>query len=71
MKRNKKYKIRRGSIIDRIFNPELLMNKFWAIILILCGAATLPFSDGDCTGFMFTLMLGLPVFFCKDNCIDL
>lgn len=66
----KKYCIRKGSLIDRIVNPQLLRNKLFAVVLGLLGWCSIPVSDGDGTAFVMLLMLAIPLFFASENYID-
>lgn len=47
-----------------MFKPELLRNKFHAVLLILC---TLPvlFLEGDATATIFFSFIAIPLFFSK------
>lgn len=51
-----------------MFKRELLQNKLYAILLILC---TLPiiFLDGDATATVFIAMIAVPMFLAKGNWI--
>ena len=51
-----------------MFKRELLQNKIYAILLIVC---TLPiiFLDGDATATVFMGMIAVPMFFAKENWI--
>ena len=64
----KKYRIRKGSLLDRLFRKDLRKNKLYSIILMLIGYLTIHI-DGDCTVFILMLMLGLPIFFSNENVI--
>lgn len=57
-------------IVKFLFNKKLLKNKLYSIGLMLVGYFTIGLLEGDCTAFIFTLMLGLPVFFAKRNVIN-
>lgn len=57
-------------IMKGLFNKKLLKNKIYSIGLMLIGYITLLLSGGNATGFMFTLLIGLPLFFAKENYID-
>lgn len=46
-------------------NRELIMNKIFAVIFILFGAFTIPLCDWDGTFFLFTVILGVYLFFSK------
>lgn len=56
-------------IVKWLFNKDLLKNKVYSIGIMLIGLITIPMSEGDCTAFIFTLLIGLPVFFAKRNII--
>lgn len=47
---------------------ELVRNKLYSLILILIGVMSI-LIDQDVTFFIFSLMLGLPLFFAKENWI--
>lgn len=48
---------------------ELIKNKIYAVILMCGGALAIPWCDGDATFFLFSLMMGIPLFFAKENWI--
>ena len=47
---------------------ELLKNKLYALVLILIGLVPI-LIERDGTFFIFALMIGLPLFFAKENWI--
>lgn len=47
---------------------ELLKNKILAIVFIFLGFLSI-FIEHDATFFVFSLFLGIPIFFSKENCI--
>lgn len=51
-----------------MWKRELLKNKLYAVLLILC---TLPvvFLDGDATATVFMALIAVPMFFAKENWI--
>ena len=51
-----------------MWRRELLKNKLYSLILIGIGALSV-LIEYDGTFFIFTLMLGLPLFFAKENWI--
>ena len=51
-----------------MWKKELLKNKLYALLLIIIGAVSIPI-EYDGTFFILTLMLGLPLFFAKENWI--
>jgi len=51
-----------------MWKKELLKNKLYALLLIIIGALSIPI-EYDGTFFILTLMLGLPLFFAKENWI--
>lgn len=68
-------KIKEG-IITRLHNKfivltkhKLFKNKLYSIGLMLIGLLSIKLSEGDITVFVFTLLIGLPVFFSKENVI--
>ena len=48
---------------------ETIMNKIVSLILIMIGVLS-TFIDNDATFLVFTLIIGIPLFFEKDNCIS-
>ena len=65
--------MKRESLLERIvkwiFNKKLLKNKVYSLAMMLIGYFTIGIAEGDCTIFLFTLLLGLPLFFSKENYI--
>ena len=57
-------------ILKRIFNVKLLKNKLYSSLLMLVGYLSMLLLEGDGTVFIFTLMIGIPVFFAKENVIN-
>ncbi len=57
-------------IVKWLFNKKLLKNKVYSIGIMLIGSITIPISEGDCTGFIFTLLIGLPLFFSNKKVIN-
>ena len=51
-----------------MWREELILNKIFAIIMILIGALLVP-VEWDATFFLFTLMLGVLLFVSRENCI--
>lgn len=51
-----------------MFKRELLRNKLYSLILITVGARSI-LIEYDATFFVFTLMLGIPLFLAKENWI--
>lgn len=51
-----------------MWRKELLKNKIYSLLLILIGVVPI-LIDRDGTFFIFTLMLGLPLFFARENWI--
>ena len=47
---------------------KLLKNKLYALVLILIGLVSI-LIERDGTFFIFALMIGLPLFFAKENWI--
>lgn len=68
-KRNKGLmrKITKG--IVKITKHKLFKNKLYSSILMLMGFFSIKLLEGDITVFIFMLMIGLPVFFAKENVI--
>lgn len=52
-----------------MWKKELIKNKIYAVILMCIGALVIPWCDGDATFFLFSLMMGIPLFFAKENWI--
>ncbi|HHW90769.1 MAG TPA: hypothetical protein GX745_07715 [Clostridiales bacterium] len=51
-----------------MWKKELLKNKLYALVLILIGLVSI-LIERDGTFFIFALMIGIPLFFAKDNWI--
>lgn len=51
-----------------MWKRELLKNKLYAIAIIFLGALSVPI-EWDATFFLFALMVGLVLFFSKENWI--
>lgn len=51
-----------------MWKKELLKNKLYSIALVSVGALSISI-EYDATAFIFTLMMGLPLFFAKENWI--
>ena len=51
-----------------MWKKELLKNKLYALLLVIIGVLSIPI-EYDGTFFIFALMLGLHLFFAKDNWI--
>lgn len=49
-----------------MWKKELLKNKLFAMLIILIGALSVP-VEWDATFFLFALMMGLTLFFSKEN----
>lgn len=47
---------------------KTLKNKLYATVLIILGWLS-TLIDGDATAFVFLLMIGVPLFFAKENWI--
>ncbi len=52
-----------------MWKKELLKNKLYSVAMIFLGALSIPI-EYDATVFVFTLMMGLPLFFAKENWIQ-
>lgn len=65
----KKYSIRKGSLLDRILRKDLRRNKVISITLMLIGFIAMKLVEGGGAIFLLSLILGLPVFFSKENVI--
>lgn len=57
-------------ILKRIFNVKLLKNKVYSALLMLVGYLSMLLLEGDGTVFILTLIIGIPVFFAKENVIN-
>lgn len=55
--------------VYKMTKHKLFKNKLYSSVLMLLGLFTIKLLQGDCTVFIFMLMLGLPVFFAKENVI--
>ena len=53
---------------DIMWRRELIKNKLYSAALISLGALSIPI-EYDATAFIFTLIMGLPLFFAKENWI--
>lgn len=51
-----------------MFRHELIKNKLYSIGLILIGIVPV-LIEGDATALIFFLMIGIPLFFAKENWI--
>lgn len=60
-------KLKKG--INKITRHKLFKNKLYSSILILIGLFSIKLLEGDITVFILILLLGLPVFFAKENVI--
>lgn len=57
---------RLGMGLDDIMKHELLKNKIYALILITIGVISI-LIEYDGTFFVLSLMLGIPLFFAREN----
>lgn len=55
--------------LRKVTKHKLFKNKLYSSILMLIGLFSIKLLEGDITVFIFMLMLGLPVFFAKENVI--
>lgn len=76
IKMKKKAKHLKEGLITKLHNKfigvtkhKLFKNKLYSSLLMFIGFVTIKILEGDITVFIFTLMLGLPVFFSKKNVI--
>ncbi len=51
-----------------MWKKELLKNKLYALLLVIIGALSI-LIEHDGTFFIFALIIGLPLFFAKENWI--
>ena len=51
-----------------MWNPRLIKNKIYAVLLMLIGALTI-LIELDATFFLFSLMMGILLFVAKENWI--
>lgn len=51
-----------------MFRRKLIKNKLYSVVLILIGIIPI-LIEGDATALVFFLMIGLPLFFAKENWI--
>jgi len=54
--------------LSQNWKKELLKNKLYALLLVIIGALSI-LIEYDGTFFIFALMIGLPLFFAKENWI--
>jgi hypothetical protein len=69
MKKQMKRKVSLVERIKRFSKRKLFKNKIYSISLMLTGYVSMKLL-GDGTFFLFTIMLGLPVFFARENVIQ-
>lgn len=51
-----------------MWKRELIKNKLYSVVLMVLGGLSVPI-EYDATAFIFTLMVGIPLFFSKENWI--
>ena len=51
-----------------MWSRKLIKNKIYAILIVLIGALSVPI-EWDATFFLFSLIMGVPLFFAKTNWI--
>ena len=51
-----------------MWSRKLIKNKIYAVLIILIGALSVPI-EWDATFFLFSLIMGIPMFFAKTNWI--
>lgn len=51
-----------------MWSRKLIKNKIYAVLIILLGALSVPI-EWDATFFLFSLIMGVPLFFAKTNWI--
>lgn len=51
-----------------MWSRKLIKNKIYAVLIILIGALSVPI-EWDATFFLFSLIMGVPLFFAKTNWI--
>lgn len=51
-----------------MWKKELLKNKVYAVLLIVLGSVSI-LIEYDATAFILTLLMGIPLFFAKENWI--
>ena len=49
-----------------MWRRELLKNKIHALLILFLGVASV-FVDNDATFLLFALLIGIPLFFSRDN----
>ena len=69
MKKQMKRKVSLEERIVKFSKRKLFKNKVYSTLLMLTGYVTMKLL-GDCTFFVFTLMMGLPVFFARENVVQ-
>lgn len=60
---------RKGRIKKGIFTRELLLNKIWAIGIMLLGCISIYVLEGDITIFLMAYPLYISVFLSRENVI--
>lgn len=65
----KKMNKRKGNNKKGLFTRELLLNKIWAIIMMLIGCISVYALEGDITVFLMIYPLYISVFLSKENVI--
>ena len=65
--KHKSNKIMKG--LRKLTKCKTFKNKMYSILLTILGIITIPICDGNITAFVFILMISIPLFFEKDNCI--
>ena len=51
-----------------MWKRELIKNKLYSVALMVVGGLSVPI-EYDATAFIFTFMVGIPLFFSKENWI--
>lgn len=51
-----------------MWSRKLIKNKIYAVLIVLIGALSVPI-EWDATFFLFSLIMGIPMFFAKTNWI--
>lgn len=69
MKKQMKRKVSLVERIKKFSKRKLFKNKVYSTLLMLTGYVTMKLL-GDCTFFVFTIMMMLPVFFARENVIQ-
>lgn len=57
-------------IVEGVFKQDLVKNKIFSILILSLGCITVDSLEGDITVFIMMYILGIALFFAKENWID-